>query len=126
MTSNMIKPENKPYQSVLAVLSVHLYGCDKSYQQLALLSRQLNNISEPRLISSLLTLDFMLHHYINDKGEVWDIQKESYQMFCNRSESLKIVNSGYSEKDVQYFFQWIVMLSNWDHDLNLPITYSFH
>ncbi|MFK3873845.1 hypothetical protein [Pseudoalteromonas rhizosphaerae] len=122
----MIKPENKPYQSVLAVLSVQLYGCEKSYQQLALLSSQLNNISEPRLISSLLTLDFMLHHYINDEGEVWDIQKESYQMFCNRSESLKIVNSGYSEKDVQYFFQWIVMLSNWEHDLNLPITYSFH
>jgi len=122
----MIKPENKPYQPVLAVLSVQLYGCEKSYQQLALLSSQLNNISESRLISSLLTLDFMLHHYINGEGEVWDIQKESYQMFCNRSESLKIVNSGYSEKDVQHFFQWIVMLSNWDHDLNLPITYSFH
>ena len=126
MKSNMIKPENKPYQSVLAVLSVQLYGCEKSYQQLALLSSQLNNISEPRLISSLLTLDFMLHHYINDEGEVWDIQKESYQMFRNRSESLEIVNSGYSEKDVQHFFQWIVMLSNWKHDLNLPITYSFH
>ena len=126
MKSNMIKPENKQYLPVLAVLSVQLYGCQKSSQQLALLSSQLNNISEPRLISSLLTLDFMLHHYINDKGEVWDIQKESYQMFCNRSESLKIVNSGYSEKDVQHFFQWIVMLSKWDHDLNLPIIYGFH
>jgi len=30
----MIKPENKPYQSVLAVLSVHLYGCDREINYL--------------------------------------------------------------------------------------------